>query len=118
MRNDKLTIDSEDWLLDVIDKFMSKGEKENSDGLSDVYFYEEINFDFLSEDKLKEFIEKVNPNEMTASLWNKIKKCFYFNMKTSHQKSSESNKRDGNGFYRHRIHYAKSVVVGGWDEYR
>ncbi|KAK8871253.1 hypothetical protein M9Y10_006969 [Tritrichomonas musculus] len=72
LRNPKLTIESEDWLLDLIDKFTSK-EKEKcqfsmDDGLSDIYFYEEVNYDFLSEDKLKEFIEKFNPNEMTGSV--------------------------------------------------
>ncbi|KAK8872177.1 hypothetical protein M9Y10_007940 [Tritrichomonas musculus] len=72
LTNSKLTIESEDWLLDLIDKFTSKEEKEESwqssmnDGLSDIYFYEEVNFDFLSENKLREFIEKVDPNEMTA----------------------------------------------------
>ncbi|KAK8837316.1 hypothetical protein M9Y10_036748 [Tritrichomonas musculus] len=63
LTNARLMIESEDWLLDLIDKFTSK-EKEKcqfslDDGLSDINFYEEVNFDFLSEDKLEEFIEKV-----------------------------------------------------------
>ena len=92
LTNAKLTIESEDWLLDLIDKFMSKQkEKEEKcqlsmdNGLSDIYFYEEVNFDFLSEDKLKEFIDKFNPNEMTVPLWNKIRKCFYFSTKEPRQ---------------------------------
>ena len=125
LTNSKLTIESEDWLLDLIDKFTSKEKEEEekcqfsmNDGLSDIYFYEEVNFDFLSEDKLKEFIEKVDPNEITAPLWDKIKRCFYFSMKESPQISFESSKREGNGFYRHTKRYAKNIVVGGDDEYR
>ena len=123
MRNAKLTIESEDWLLDLIDKSTSKKEEEEekcqfsmNDGLSDTYFYEEVNFDFLSESKLKEFIDRFNPNEMTVSLWDKIRKCFYFCMKESQQKSSKTNEREGNGFYRHIQQYAENVVVGGYDE--
>ena len=120
LTNDKLTIESEDSLLDVIEEFTNKEKRQKSinssdDFLSDIYFYEEVNFDFLSEAKLKEFIEKVNPNEISSSLWDKIKKCFYVYMKR--QNSPESAKREGNGFYRHRIQYAKNIVVGGLDNY-
>lgn len=99
LMNDKLTIDSEDSLLDLIEEFMNKEETEEpnsstKDFLRDIYFYEEVNFDFLSETKLKEFIEKFDMNEMTVPLWNKIKKCF--GMHTSaHKTSAFSNKRDG-----------------------
>ena len=93
MRNAKLTIESEDWLLDLIDKFMSKDKEDEEEkcefsmdgGLSDIYFYEEVNFDFLSESRLKEFIDRFNPNEMTVPLWNKIRKCFYFSTKEPRQ---------------------------------
>ena len=123
LRNAKLTIESEDWLLDLIYKFISKEEKQKcqfsmDDGLTDTYFYEEVNFDFLSEEKLKEFIEKFDPNEMTVPLWNKVRKCFYFSMRESRQKSSKpSNKREGNGFYRHTQRCAENIVVGGRDDY-
>ncbi|KAK8849871.1 hypothetical protein M9Y10_018458 [Tritrichomonas musculus] len=70
LKNAKLKIESEDWLLDLIDKFASKKEEEEKerckfsmdDGFSDIYFYEEVNFDFLSEPKLKDFIDRFNPN--------------------------------------------------------
>ena len=131
LKNAKLTVESEDWLLGLIDKFMIKKEEEDrekeegecefavSGGLSDVYFYEEVNFDFLSEDRLKEFIGRLDPSEMTVPLWDKIKKCFYFSMRESRQASSKPpTKREGNGFYRHIQRYAENIVVGGYDEYR
>ena len=55
---------------------------------------------------------------MTVPLWNKIRKCFYFSTKDSRQKSSKSNEREGNGFYRHIQRYAENIVVGGWDDDR
>ena len=48
--------------------------------------YETIEFDQLNEDKFKEFIEKIDSNEMTKNLWIKLKKCFYV------YKNSEANK--------------------------
>lgn len=59
LKNDKLTIDSE--------KYMAKEETQkidcsSNDGLSEIDFYEEVNFDFLSDEKFREFIEKVVPN--------------------------------------------------------
>ena len=123
MTNSKLTIESEDRLLGLIDKFTSKKAEEKNefsidDGLSDIYFYEDVNFDFLSESRLKEFIDKFDPNEMTVPLWNKIRKCFTFSMKEPEQKPSKSNEREGNGFYRHiQIkQYAENIVVGGCDD--
>lgn len=110
-------IESEDSLLDLIEKFTNNEETQKSDisienSLSDIDFYEKVNFDFLSEDKLREFIEKVDPNKITTPLWSKIKKCFYVYMKEQ-AKPPESGKRDGNGFYHHIKKSAKSIVVAG-----
>ena len=119
LTNDNLTIESEDWLLDLIDKFVSKETIKSEDGLSDSYFYEEVNFDFLSEDKKKEFIEKVDPNELTGPLWHKIKRCYFYKKKESPPQKTfkESNKREGNGFYRQNKKYARIIIVGGDDHY-
>lgn len=99
LKSKKLTIESEDSLLDLIDQFFNnkenqeQNEKEfkNDHFLSKTDFYEEVDFDFLSENKFKEFIESFKSSEMTESLWSKFKKCFYVNKKSS----SSSQKDDG-----------------------
>lgn len=101
-------IESEDWLLGLIDKFISKKKKEKfqfsmDEGLSGSYLYEEINFDFLNEDRLKGFIGKLNTNEMACSLCDKTKNCFYFNMKESQQKSSNIKQK-------RRINYRRWLI--------
>lgn len=77
IKNDKLTISNEDQLLDMINKYFCSEEETNENDVNINDFYEEINFNFLSESKFKEFIEKFDANEMTKSLWNKFKQCFY-----------------------------------------
>ena len=124
LKNDKLTIDSEDWLLNLIDEFIAKEEKNkidcsSDDGLSEIDFYEEVNFNFLSDEKFREFIEKVDPNELTSPLWSKIKKCFSIYKKDPPPKPPI--KRDGNGFYRQKgenKRYAQNIVACGYDKYR
>lgn len=45
--------------------------------LSKIDFYEEVQFEFLSDNQFKEFIDQFESNEMTGTLWNKLKGCFY-----------------------------------------
>ena len=77
IKKDKLTISNEDQLLDMINKYFCSEEETNENDMNINDFYEEINFNFLSESKFKEFVEKFDANEMTKSLWNKLKQCFY-----------------------------------------
>ncbi|KAK8887933.1 hypothetical protein M9Y10_038992 [Tritrichomonas musculus] len=84
IKNDELKIESEDSLLELIESFFSEpryvnDEKEKEVKLSEIDFCEELRFEFLTEEKFKEFIDKFDVNEMTADLWRKLKKCFYFN---------------------------------------
>lgn len=83
VKNKFLMIENEDSLLELINEFFDKNTKLDKNDiepkLSIIDFYEEIDFDFLSEDKFKEFIENFDPNEITTSLWLKLKRCFYVN---------------------------------------
>ncbi|KAK8840841.1 hypothetical protein M9Y10_027668 [Tritrichomonas musculus] len=72
--NENLKINSEDSLLDFIDKIFAdqNEQEEKSDILS---FYEKVNFLNLTDSKFQEFIKNFNASEMTNSFWQKI--CDY-----------------------------------------
>lgn len=71
--NRHLKICSEDSLFDFINKLFSI---ENDQDLNIIEFYEALDISALSEAKFKEFIDVLNPNEITQNLWGKLKKCF------------------------------------------
>lgn len=73
--NQNLQIKSEDWLFDFINEIFTNKDDENEDLL--VSFYEQIEFDHLSENKFEEFLNIFSPTKMTFELWKKLKCCFY-----------------------------------------
>ena len=68
---------SEDSLLDFIDQLFQSIEK--VDYSEKVLFYELVEFSSLSEGRFNDFVEKIEEEEMTIQLWNKLKKCFFTN---------------------------------------
>ena len=91
-----ITVESEDNLLDVIEQFFIQNEnrlnKNEQKSLTKFDFYEKVKFEFLSEEKFKEFIENFDCAEMTRSLWDKFKRCFYV------YKNSTSSENIQNGY--------------------
>lgn len=84
VKNDSLKVKSEDSLFELIDEYFSNNQNEDEEtSLNEIDFYEHLKFEFLSENKFKEFIDKFDANEMTTILWQQIKKCFYIYKKSS-----------------------------------
>lgn len=73
--------------------------------ISIIDFYEEIDFEFLSDEVFKQFIENFDINEMTRNLFSKIKKCF------SIYKNSDKTENDHHHYK--SIGPIYKIVVGG-----
>ena len=81
LSNENLTLNSEDSLFEFIQKIFSPSENENfyhEDGeyINETMFYELIDFTALSDDKIYEFIDSFDINDITRNLWQKFTKCF------------------------------------------
>ena len=88
--NENLVIDSEDSLLEFIEKIFNQQEEDDEDDDEIISFYEEIRFNELSENKFNEFIEKLSASKMTEKLWQNLRKCFYTNMKNQPQQANDN----------------------------
>lgn len=100
--NENLVIESEDSLYEFIKElFKERRENENESEIEKMSFFEEIEFIRLSEDKFNDFIENFSSGEMTGTLWKKLCKCFYTNMK----KSSPNDVKNGRYFKGQRIEF-------------
>ena len=66
--NSNLQITSEDSLFDFINEIFTN-EGENDDIIS---FYEQIEFCNLSDENFHEFIENLDPSQITNGLWSKL----------------------------------------------
>ena len=84
--NEKLKIESEDSLFEIIEKKFQTNEKDEYDVIS---FYEQINFEGLSENKFNEFIENFDTKQMSNKLWTKLCRCFYLNYSKSKSEISD-----------------------------
>lgn len=113
--NEELTIENEDKLYDLIESFLFRHEGETdetdeTDGskseMNKIDFYEQIEFQFLSEDKFNEFIENFDINDITSDLWRKFKKCFYNNKKLA----------DANNSLHHYSHKRSEIKFDGKSE--
>ncbi|KAK8883580.1 hypothetical protein M9Y10_042674 [Tritrichomonas musculus] len=83
--NEELRIESEDSLFDFIIQFFDihkedKKEEEENDLIS---FLEQIYFENLSEEKLSQFLDNFNVNDMTVGLWLKLRPCIHINKNNS-----------------------------------
>ncbi|KAK8848292.1 hypothetical protein M9Y10_019352 [Tritrichomonas musculus] len=81
--NEFLQIETEDSLFDFIIQFFND-KKENQEKVSNneskidlISFYEQINFENLSEQKIEQFLDTFDPNEMSTALWNKLRPCIH-----------------------------------------
>lgn len=116
IQNGEIVIESEDRLLELIDKFYSKMKEEEEEetetepkrGMhryermrSKSEMYEEIEFGNLSSNKFKEFVDNFDINEMSQNLWNKLKKYFY----PYHDSKSDCMQRDEITEEESRHHY-------------
>lgn len=81
--NDNLKLESEDSLFNFIKQLF-----EESSNFESIQLYEQIEFTQLSKNKFKEFINILNPSEITNNLWRKISDCFYVNKTHSFGKLS------------------------------
>lgn len=87
--NDHLQIQNEDSLFDFINQLFSDETIQNDDGFNIASFYEIIEFENLSEEKFREFLDNFDFNNLTNNLWSKLLKCFYINKKSFEQLKNE-----------------------------
>lgn len=86
--NEHLLIETEDLLLDFIEKvFQTKSEREIDSEFDIFDFYELIEIHSLSDNKFQEFVLNININRMTTSLWTKLRQFFFI---TQEQRSSKT----------------------------
>lgn len=74
LQDKNLKLKSEDSLFDFIENFFSNKKDDFSDK---ILFYELINFSALSESKLIEYLDQINPTEITVEFWNSLKKWIF-----------------------------------------
>lgn len=93
--NSQLKLESEDSLLDFILELFSSNQEheENSESISIVTFLEQIDIEKLSEEKFCEFINNVNPSNLTNELW--LNLCKKFNSSSSDSTESRYEKPTG-----------------------
>lgn len=94
-----MVIETEDSLFEFIEKLF----REKEDKYEIISFWEENDFTMLSESKFNEFIEKFPGSEMTAVLWQKLRKCFYTFMKS--QPNVNNNNENRYAFKLNTIEY-------------
>ena len=73
--NPELQIQSEDSLLDIVLQIIESDHKK--DEIDDICFLEQIEFVGLSEDKLRQFLNSFDINEMNSVLWKNLFQCFF-----------------------------------------
>lgn len=71
----ELRLSSEDSLFEFNGQLFQSREKVDSS--EKVFFYKLVDFCSLSEKKFDYLIERIDEEEMTRPLWNKLKKCFF-----------------------------------------
>lgn len=69
----QLKVSSEDSLFEFINDIFSKEGDEEEEELTKIHFYEELELAELSDEKLSEFVDEVDPSEMTGTIWMKVK---------------------------------------------
>lgn len=78
--NENLKIENEDSLFELICQiFEEESEYDSESSVSLVDFYEQVEFTNLSIEKLSQFVDTFNTNEISQNLWRKLSQCFYFN---------------------------------------
>lgn len=91
IRSNELMLPNEDFLLDFIyEIFKSESISENGIQIDQIEFFEEVEFSFLTKEKLLMFAENINVSLMTQGLWKKLKKCLFMDPKQSCLNSLES----------------------------
>lgn len=79
--NDKLKIENEDSLYSFIQSLFPNNITSEKDIYDDdvniVHFYEIVDFSSLNQKNFADFLDNFDPTSMSASLWNRLKKCFY-----------------------------------------
>ncbi|KAK8891019.1 hypothetical protein M9Y10_028222 [Tritrichomonas musculus] len=120
--NKKLRITSEDSLLDFITEIFKNDENDEQFNINQ--FYEAIEINGLSENKLFQFLNEIELSEISRELWGKIIQCINRNESSSIEKlnktrySYESFIFDGNpeNSFKGIIHYLTQEVGGNVSE--
>lgn len=73
--NPDLQINNEDSLLEVVIQIIESDQKK--DEIEDIRFLEQIEFAGLSEDKLCQFLNNFDINEINTVLWQNLYQCFF-----------------------------------------
>ena len=78
--NKHLKISDEDSLFELIDRIIENDDQGNDENFDDgkIIFYEQIAIEKLNEENFQKLIDSIDSNQMTQFLWDKLKKCFYY----------------------------------------
>ncbi|KAK8876677.1 hypothetical protein M9Y10_006897 [Tritrichomonas musculus] len=85
--NSHLKIEDEDSLYDYIEKIFENCHQHDEEYYDEILFYEQIEFSSLSQEKLNEFLSKLDIGKITGGLWSKLLSAL------THQKDNTKNKR-------------------------
>ncbi|KAK8839380.1 hypothetical protein M9Y10_032317 [Tritrichomonas musculus] len=77
--NECLRIESEDSLFDFIIQLFDNHKEEEKEENDLISFLEQVYFENLSEEKLSQFLDNFNANDMTVGLWSKLRPCIHIN---------------------------------------
>lgn len=94
--NKHLKLSSEDSLYDFINKIYENNEFDDENHIKKYEFYEFVDFSLLSERKFIDFIDDILLNEMTQTIWNKLKKCIHHF--SSKKKFTSSHEKDNSRY--------------------
>lgn len=72
---------------DYIEKIFENGHQHDEEYYDDMLFYEQIEFSSLSQEKLNEFLSKLDIGKITGGLWSKLLSAL------THQKDNTKNER-------------------------
>lgn len=125
--NSHLQIKNEDSLFDIILQIINdeKEQRKEDESIDNISFLEQIEFTELSEEKLREFLDIYDFNEMTNSMWQKLFQCFFnhFNKKQNRIKNQHSIKKEIFEYIENKtnqfegiIHYLTEKYGGNVDE--
>ena len=92
--SEKLKLESEDSLLDFINELFSEKVEDDENELKLIDFYEHIEFSQLTEEKLDEFLDEFNINQITATIWQKLKKCIHTKKDQKNENRYTKNKEE------------------------
>lgn len=88
--NKELIIQSEDYLFDFINELFSSNSNESEIDITT--FYEQIDYNFLSDDKFIQFINTINSDQINSQIWSEIQNTLTLKLKCINTQNNSKHK--------------------------